>query len=279
MAAFMNLASIALDRFKRWVDAPDDGAGVDVFRRVLAAIWLVYDIIDVTWGMTERSRVWFPHPRTPGLVVVQLVLIASCAVLLTGRAVWVSGMIATGARAFEAMFYFPLNDFFFASVMYLLLAHSKGGPFARGQRPKWVRDTLIAQLGFIYLATGLLKLNPDWLSGGHLFVRTQYLARSHGWPYPLVFENALSSLAVDKWLATIGAAAELTLGAILLLRGPYWIAAMLSVSIHAFGAVTTNVWFFSASMVAGVLLLVPRAPGVAATLNDDGASGTKVASG
>jgi hypothetical protein len=257
----MSTATSALERLERWLDARDEGDAVATFRRVFAAIWVLYDVIDLGWGMTERSRVWFPHDRDPKLAALQVVLIASGVVLALGRYVWISGMTAAVARATEAFVYFSLNDFFFSSVVYLLLAHSEGGPFPRGDgpaRPRWVRDALIFQLGWIYVATGVLKLNPDWLDGGQLFVRTQYLAISHGWPYPAALSRAFTSLAFDAKLSKIGAASEILLGVTMLVRGPYWLAVALAFGIHAFGALITNVWFFPASMMAGVLLLLPR---------------------
>ena len=257
----MSAASIALERFERWLDAEDDGpavASVATFRCVFAAIWVAYDVIDLGWGMTERARVWFPHDRSPGLMALQCVLVVSGATLALGRHVWVSGMTAAAARTAQAFIFFSLNDFFFASVIYLLLAHSDGGPFSRRRRPRWVRDALIAQLGWIYLATGVLKLNPDWLDGGQLFVRTQYLLTGHGWPYPAALARAMTSLAFDSTLSKIGAASEIALGVAMLARGPYWLAVALAVAIHAFGALVTNVWFFPVSMAAGVVLLLPR---------------------
>jgi hypothetical protein len=268
----MSAATIALERFERWLDAEDDGHSVANFRRVFAAIWLVYDVIDLGWGMTERARVWFPHDRSPGLATLQVVLVVSGAMLATsrGRYVWASGMVAALARGAEAFIFFPLNDFFFASVMYLLLAHAEGGPFGDGdrsaaslsaarRRPRWVRDALIVQLGWIYVATGVLKLNPDWLDGGQLFVRTQYLATSHGWPYPAPLARALTSLSFDAALSKVGAGSEIVLGLVMLARGPYWFAVGLALGVHAFGAFITNVWFFPVSMAAGVVLLLPRA--------------------
>ncbi|HTB76110.1 MAG TPA: HTTM domain-containing protein [Polyangiaceae bacterium] len=257
----MSAASIALERFERWLASEDDGPAVAIFRSVFASIWVVYDVIDLGWGMTERSRVWFPHDRSAGLMALQCVLIVSGATLALGRHVWISGMIGAVARTAQALIFFSLNDFFFASVVYLLLAHSDGGPFASepARRPRWVRDALIAQLGWIYLATGVLKLNPDWLDGGQLFVRTQYLVTSHGWPYPAALTRAMTSLAFDSTLSKIGAASEIALGVAMLARGPYWLAVALAVAIHAFGALVTNVWFFPASMAAGVVLLLPRA--------------------
>jgi len=235
-----------------------------MFRRVFATIWVVYDVVDLGWGMTERSRVWFPHDRDPRLVALQVVLVASGAALALGRYVWVSGIIAAAARATEAFAFFSLNDFFFASVVYLLLAHAEGGPFpgdnARSaSRPRWVKGALIVQFGWIYVATGVLKLNPDWLDGGQIFVRTQYLSISHGWPYPEALSRAFTSLAFDAKLSEVGAASEIALGVTMLARGPYWLAAALAIGIHAFGALITNVWFFPVSMAAGVLLLMPRA--------------------
>jgi Vitamin K-dependent gamma-carboxylase len=263
MVESMSAATIALDRFERWLDAQDDGRAVASFRRVFAAIWALYDLVDLGWGMTERARVWFPHDRDLGLLALQVVLVLSGVSLALGRRIWVSGMIAAVARATEAFVYFSLNDFFFASVVCLLLAHSDGGPFARdaarvGRHPRWVRDALILQFGWIYAATGVLKLNPDWLDGGQIFVRTQYLATSHGWPYPEALSRAFSSLAFDAKLSKVGAGSEIALGAMMFARGPYWAAAALAIGIHLFGAMVTNVWFFPASMAAGVLLLLPR---------------------
>jgi hypothetical protein len=254
----MRQAFTVRERFERWVGAQDPGHGVVMYRRVFASIWVVYDVIDLAFGMTERARIWFPHERDSHLLALQSVLIVSGAMLALGKGVWAFGVLAALARTTEALRFFALNDFFFASVVLLLLAHSEGGPFAKGQRPRWVRDALLLELGWVYLATGILKLNPDWLGGGHLFVRTQYLAHSEGWPYGAALEHALGLRAVDARLAALGCALELTLAAVLFARRPYWLAAALVLGIHAFGAFITNVWFFSASMAAGVLLLLPR---------------------
>jgi hypothetical protein len=256
------MASTALDRLESWLDAeeaPRDRGKVVLFRQIFAGVWLLYDAIDAIGGMTERQRIWFPHPRDPHLLWLQVLLVVCGAMLVVGRSVWLFGVAAAALRGVEAFRFFALNDFFFGTVIYLLLAHSDGGPFAGGRRPRWVRDTLIAQFAWIYLATGLLKLNPDWLGGGHIFVRTQYLWTSHGWPYPAPLENLLAGMTADAWLARLGATFELTLGVVMAIRRPYWLAAGLVLAVHSFGAMLTNVWFFSASMIAGVLVLLPRA--------------------
>lgn len=260
----MSSTSPALDRARRavaaWIDAEDAGAALPLFRRIFAGIWVVYDVVDLVWGMTERSRIWFPHEREPGLFALQAVLVLAGAVLASGRFVWIAGIVAALARGAEAFEYFALNDFFFVSVVYLFLAHSDGGPFQRARRPRWVRDALVFQLGWVYVATGALKLNPDWLDGGQLFVRSQYLWNGQNWPYPAFVERALASVPVDAKLSLLGAGSELLLGAVLLARRPYALAVALAIGVHAFGALVTNVWFFSASMIAGVAVLMPRAP-------------------
>jgi hypothetical protein len=259
-----------LDRLaplRRWIDAPDPHGGVAAFRRAFAAIWLAYDVDDVVGAATERSCFWLPHPRSSELVVLQLVLVACGLSLVRGRRVWVAGMVAAAARTAEALAFFSLNDFYFGSVMYLLLAHSDGGPFARGPRPecpRWVRDVLLLQIAWVYAATAVLKLSPDWLDGGHLYVRTQYLAHGPGWPYPALLERALASTAVDAWLAKAAVAGELGLAVVAVARRPYWLGAALAVCIHGFGTLVTNVWFFSATMIAAMVLLVPRSQAHAA---------------
>jgi hypothetical protein len=258
----MNLLSPAVERFVRWVDADDEGRGVGPFRVAFAAIWLAYDALDLALGTTERSLDWFPHPRDPGLVVVQLVLIATGAMLIWGRGVWAFGMTAAAARAVEGFVYFPLNDFFLGSIFLLLIAHSTGGPFRdddRGGRgPRWVHDVLLAQLAFIYAATAILKMNPDWLGGGHLFVRTQYLVVTWGWPYPGWLEQRLAAPPFDALLAKLAVLLELALAAVLLVRRPFWLGVGMAVAIHVFGAFMTNVWFLSATMIASVVLLLPK---------------------
>jgi hypothetical protein len=252
------------ERFARWIDAQDEGDNVPRFRRVFCAIWVFYDALDAMWGLTERGRIWLPHPRDPGLLLLQVSLVWSGAMLVVGRRIWMFGMVAFAARLSEGLLYFRLNDFYMVSVVYLFLAHSDGGPSASGQRPRWVRDALLVQFGWIYLATGVLKLNPDWLGGGHLFVRTQYLALL-GWPYPKWLVLAFRSLVLDGLLAKVAAALEISLAAVLFARRPYWLAVLLALAIHGFGTLMTNVWFFSASMIAAVWLLMPR-PGSRAML-------------
>ncbi len=143
-------------------------------------------------------------------------------------------------------------------------AHALGWAWSQrglARVPRWVCDALRWQAAWIYLATGALKLNPAWLSGGHLYVRQAYLAAVLRWPYPAPLAHALSHLTVDAGLAWVAASWEILLGVLLVAGRPAAAIAGLAVAIHTFGALAMNVWFFGASMVAQVVLFLPRGRG------------------
>jgi hypothetical protein len=240
-----------------YLERQDEEGAVTRARRWFAGIWLVYDVLDVIASGTERSTHWLPEPRDMGLLATQLVLIVCGVELVRNRMPYAFGMLAVAARLLETR-HLLLNDFYFYAVVMLLLAHGDGGPFERGKRPLWVRHALLVELGWIYFATGVLKLNDAWLGGGHLFVRTEYLSRGFHWPYPAPLHTAFQSLHFDAALARMAAAAELALALVLWLRRPYWLGVALVIGIHTFATLVTNVWFFSASIIALVMILLPR---------------------
>src|SRR5258708_2841074 len=121
--------------------------------------------MDLLLGTTEHARNWFPHARDGRLVAIQLGLVVCGIDLLINRRVYVVAMMAAGLRLIEGLVFFHLNDFYFYSITLLLLAHGDGGPFERGIRPLWVRRALLWELGWIYFATAVMKLNPHWLGG------------------------------------------------------------------------------------------------------------------
>jgi hypothetical protein len=111
------------------------------------------------------------------------------------------------------------------------------------------------QTAWIYLATGVLKLNPHWLSGDHLWVRQRYLTEVIEWPIPAGIAARMASPAVSRALAWGGAASELGLAVMLLVRAPRKVVVGAAVLIHGFAALALNVWFFGASMVAQVMFV------------------------
>jgi hypothetical protein len=263
------MPSTVLDRARRWIDHDIDDPGLIWFRSAFGVIWLVYDLLDLLCAGTATCGWWpsgvFGAPRS--LQLLQIGLIACEVAMVRGSYALAAPLAAAALRAVEAYWFLRLNDFYYFIVVALLLSQvPPSAGWARRPRaplPGWVRDALRWQTAWIYLATGSLKLNTAWLSGGHLYVRQTYLANVVHWPYPRALIPYLSSPAVDAKLAWVAAASEIALGALVLAGRPAAAILVLAAGIHLFGALATNVWFFGASMVAQVALLHRRrrAPG------------------
>lgn len=257
MGTRVRLGFAALDRYLARQD--EDGA-VRSARRCFAGVWLIYDVVDTLAGGVEHARNWMPHPTSATLFATHAVLVLCGIQLVRDRLPFALGLTAAAARLVETSQY-GLNDFYYYGLMMLLMAHGDGGPWEKGKRPLWVRHALLAQLGWMYLATAVLKLNVDWLGGGQLFVRTEYLVRAFDWPYPRFAHDAFQSMRVCSILAYLAVIGELLLAVVLLARGPYWLGVVLVATIHLFAIVVTNVWFFSVSNIVVVALLLPRPGG------------------
>ena len=251
-----------------WARVQAADAGVLRFRRAFALVWLTYDLCDLAMGGTASYFGWLGGGGPMLLTVVQVSLIMAQAGMALGRpAAPVFALMAALLRGLQLTVY-PINDYFYYVVVCVLLAFPGN--------PRWRRDLLLAQTAWIYLATAVLKLNQEWLSGGHLFVRINYLWDAHGWPHLRALTACTDSMACLRVVAMGAIGAELALAALLILpwrsryRRPLAIA--LAVGIHLFAALTVNVWFFGASMIAQVVFLVPGfAPGPAATAPAAGA--------
>jgi hypothetical protein len=130
-------------------------------------------------------------------------------------------------------------------------------PGAAAPEPAWPRDVLLAQAAWMYFATALLKTSAVFLSGGHMFVRHQYLLVACGWPYPAFYRAFVSTLPGNALLARGAILGELALAGMIALRAPKRLTVALSLCVHGFAAVACNVFFFGASMVAMVAFLTP----------------------
>jgi hypothetical protein len=259
------MPSAALERFTAWVQREEPGDALARFRVAFAGIWLVYDVLDLSLGGTAHCLNWAASEAPSGLVGLQVGLILFEASLLLG---WPGGVarpvtfMAAWARGLEWWLYFRLNDFAYYAVTAVILAHAQPeyrflrakGPLP-AVAPRWPRDLLLLQAGWIYFATALMKANPTWLSGRHLYVRLEYLRYAFGWPFPGLVNRCADSLGCDAVLALFGIMGELTLAVLLVLRPRRWLTTPLVVGIHFFGAMATNVWFFGPSLIAQVGLL------------------------
>jgi hypothetical protein len=267
----VTLAARALARFSAWIDRADEGRDVARFRVAFALVWVVYDALDLALRGTDLGNDPFSTTRTPGLTAIQIGLVVTgVAVALGGRLVYPAGMLYAALRAEELFHYYDLNDYAFGAVTMLLLAHAEGGPLSRG-RPSWVRDALRVELAWVYFATAALKMSSAWLGGGEIFVRSMHLSRAHAWPYPGFVLTVLRSRGADGALAWVGLAAELTVAVAYLRPGLRKLGVPLAIALHVFGALAMNVWFFSATMIAAAVTLMPGAAARGAS-GDDGDS-------
>lgn len=247
----------AAERFARWTRAEIPGDGVRRFRIAFASIWLLYDVLDLCLKGTAINQ-WIGGARLPvaGLTALQLGLIAAEAGLLWGRRARPCAFAACVLRAAEAYFYFRLNDFYYFSVVALILSQCRLDRDG-AREPAWTRDVLLLQAAWMYFATGLLKTSAAFLSGGHLYVRHQYLLTALNWPYPAFYRNFVSTLAGNALLARLGLLGEFSLAALIALRAPKRPTVALAIALHLFAAVALNVFFFGASMVAQLAFLLP----------------------
>jgi hypothetical protein len=263
------MSSIVRDAWSawtRWLERDVDARPLDNFRRAFASIWLLYDGLDLALSGTSLCAHWpstLVEGAPLGLQLIQVGLLLCQSALFAGR--WIPAMAvgACGLRLLEQFRYFGLNDFLYYSVTVAWLAfaspHSaRDDASDRRYVPAWVRDGLLIQTGWIYLASALLKLNPAFISGEHFWVRHAYQATVLHWPYPGFLRAWLLSLPVNAALAWLTVTSEATLGALLWLRRGRGLALGLALGIHLFAALAVNVFFFGASLLAQVWLLFPR---------------------
>ncbi|MGZ3736955.1 MAG: hypothetical protein ACXVC0_18440, partial [Bdellovibrionota bacterium] len=194
------MLSNAAYRLSSWFSRTESGGALWRFRFAFALLWLIYDLADLFFRGTA-SILFTADIR--GLFALQLLLVGAQLLVITNMRARLACFLCFALRLAEAEYYFGLNDFYYYCVMMLLLSLvSLEGP----EKPakKWPRSALLAQMAWIYFATALLKLNPEWLSGGHLFVRQAYLAGVQGWPYPALYNACCINLGGASVLAKLG---------------------------------------------------------------------------
>jgi hypothetical protein len=264
------MPSTVREAWSAWLQREIDAAPLIGFQRAFAAVWLAYDVFDLSLSGTSLCAQW---PSTLiegaplGLQLMQVGLIVCELSLLAGRWVPVAALASCGLRAAEQWQYFVLNDFLYYCVTVAWLAFSSArlaahesehGLVEQRYVPQWVRDGLLLQTGWIYLASATLKLNPAFISGEHFWVRHAYQLHVAHWPYPAFLRPWLLSMPVNAGLAWLTVISEASLGVLLWLRRGRPVALALALGIHVFAGLAMNVFFFGASLIAQVWLLFPR---------------------
>jgi hypothetical protein len=250
-----------------WLQREIDAGPLLGFRRAFCAVWLTYDVFDLSLSGTSLCAYWAsttvegaPH----GLQLMQLGLIVCELFLFSGRWIPLMALTACALRTAEQSAYFVLNDFLYYCVTVAWLAFasprlsSQAGVGQRWVVPAWLRDGLLIQTGWIYLASATLKLNPAFISGEHFWVRHAYQLLVAHWPYPSFLRPWLLSMPVNAGLAWLTVFSEAALGVLLWLRRGRPLALALALGIHVFAALAMNVFFFGASLIAQVYWLFPR---------------------
>ncbi len=218
------------------------------FVRAFCAIWLAYDVLDVlTHGSEAITGAYASRSAARLLLGLQLGLVVCEAAGLAVRRYRLPLAGVAVLRTAEAVACFHLNDFYACALTAAILAVDV-----------WPRSILRWQTAWIYFATALLKLNTGWLSGGHLYVRHQYLAVVQHWPYPGFYRRWVDTLPGNAWLAWAGVALEFALTLLLACGARRRWTLPVAAGIHLFGALAMNVWFFGASMIAQVAFVSGR---------------------
>jgi len=249
--------------FKRWTRAEMARRPLVLFRVAFALVWLVYDVIDFTQrqtlGIVDFSKFQMNHTF---FTAAQLtVIVCELGLLIGFKARWFAfgACLARGVMAY----FFGLNDFLYYSVVAFILSQADCENASSPKALAWPRDVLILQTAWIYFSTAFLKLNPLFTTGGDLYVRQNYIARTVFFYYPEFYLKWISDIgnnAVLAWGAIVG---EFTLAALLFI---WWFkpkrrkelrrgVILLACCIHLYAAYFLDVFFFGASMLAQVILL------------------------
>jgi hypothetical protein len=245
-------------RFVTWTEAEGDLTGVIYFRRAFAAIWLIYDLVDLSQSQILNNMVilgvQIDHHFLQGS---QVTVICFELGMLIGLWPRLSAFGAFAARAAIA-WRFQFNDYLYFCVITLILSQCD-----IKSRKIWPRDVLVLQTAWIYLASAILKLNPSFLSGGDLFVRQNYLATVLPLPYPDFYRALVANLHFDAGLAALTVFTEIALPTLLL---AWWlfpwrrkmlrrIAILAAACMHLYAAYFLDVFFFGLSLVAQIFFL------------------------
>ena len=192
---------MAIDRWRRWLEEPIDGAGLAAFRVMFGAMmcastvrywangWIDTILRDPSYHFTYPGFSWVRPLGGPwGELHFGAMLLAAACIMLGIKARAASAIffaLFTYVELIEKAAY--LNHYVLVSFLALLLACIRTDSAwalwpERGPAPtsRWCQWVFRVQVAAVYFWAGVAKLNPDWLGRGEPLYT--WLQAYHHWP-------------------------------------------------------------------------------------------------
>lgn len=205
-----------IQRFNTWLQSPEDGAGLAVFRVAfgLAMVWDTWKYLGSGWVRTFYGShtflfkyvgfEWVEPLSSGGMVGVYAAMMIAGLLIAIGafyRAAIIGFFLAhTYVFLVDAAQY--LNHAYLISLLaFSLIWMPANRCFAYDARrrptlaarptPRWCRFVLQAQIALVYLFGAVAKLNPDWLGGVPIAQWMQNSAGRNPWAADLIGDPLL----------------------------------------------------------------------------------------
>ncbi len=257
------MPSTVLDRARRWFDHDSDDPGLLWFRSAFGLVWLAYDLCDLLCSGTAICSYWpsgvFGAPYS--LQLLQLGLLACEVAMICGSYALIAPLLAAALRALEAWWFLRLNDFTTSSWSRCSSRRSPrlrveealcSSPPGVGARRSALADSLdLPRHRDVEAQRSVAVRRPP--------PRAPRVPRRRGALAPTRAPSSLADPSPGGRGARLGSGGLGARAQALVAAGrPAAAILVLAAGIHAYGALGTNVWFFGASMVAQVALLLPH---------------------
>ncbi len=250
--------------FRQWTEREASIKPLHYFRILFGVIWLIYDLFDLSYGLSAKLSWIFTMPLHQPMVTALLVVLVICELgVVCG--LWVTPCLwaAVVARALEA-YYFPVNDYLYFCVTAVILTQINFNRDWSKPVRVWPRDVLLFQTAWIYAASAFLKMNPHYWSGGDLFVRLNYTAAVLPLPYFDFYRHWISEPFFSASLARFSIVMEFLIPLLLVVwflekKRSRILALFIFLAvfgIHGFAMYGLNVYFFGLSLIAQVSCLL-----------------------
>ncbi len=263
-----------IHRFNAWLQTPEDGAGLAVFR-VLFGLAMARDAghyISNGWAWAHYTQSeflfkyygfeWVQPLSDLGMLAVYVGMVVAGLAIAAGAfyrvAITYFFLAHTYAFLLSATHY--LNHAYLINlVAFLLIWMPANRCFSvdawRIERlreratPKWCRFTLQAQIAIVYVFAAIAKLNPDWLNGVPIAQWLGYSAEHNPWA-----ADVIASAEAVPLVMYGGILFDLLIVPALLWRRTRALAFLLSIGFHMSNAMLFDIGIFPWMMLAATTL-------------------------